>query len=143
MIAADPSWCYTPQNYRLSCRHFIAGPVYLAQDFKTTGSDVKDMIFSSPVCEFGGFIDAITYRATVSRVPVLMQVAGWLYYDPQSSKKLKKGATSQDAPGTIRQFLRVASQLAETRDFYSVEDAHELWSLLPKQFDGFKAGSEH
>lgn len=143
VLAAEASWVFKPGNYRLSCRHFTAGPVYLALAFQTTGADVKDLLFSSPVSEFGGFIDAITYIPTVSRVPALMQVAAWLYYDPRSAKRFKKGAIEQDKPGTIRQFLRVASQLAQTRDFYSVEDAHELWSLLPRQFDEFKGEAEH
>ena len=143
VLAADASWVFNPNDYRLSCRHFTAGPVYLALDFKTTGADVKDLLFSSPIFEFGGFIDAITYKATVSRVPALMQVAAWLYYDPKSAKHFKKGAIAQDKPGTIRQFLRVASQLAQTRDFHSFEDAHELWSIIPKQFDGFKADADH
>lgn len=50
---------------------------------------------------------------------------------------------AQDKPGTVRQFVRVAAQLAETRDFYGVEDASELWSILPGQFDGFKGAAIH
>lgn len=72
-----------------------------------------------------------------------MQVAAWLYYDPAAEKKIKKGVIAQDKPGTVRQFVRVAAQLAETRDFYGVEDASELWSILPGQFDGFKGAAIH
>lgn len=142
-IASTARWIFDHENYRLSVRHFVAGPVYLNYDFYDTSVEVKDMLFSSPPKEFGGFVDAITYKMEGTRLPVLMQVAAWLYHDPSSQKKMKKGTISQDKPGTVREFLRVSSQFAETRDFYGVEDAHELWSILPKQFSGFKGGAEH
>lgn len=142
-LASDARWVYDRDNYRLSMRHFIAGAVYLYYDFRSTDEQVKDMLFSSSPQEFGGFVDAITYKMEGTRLPVLMQVAAWLYYDPKSEKKMKKGVISQDKPGTIRQFLRVAAQFAQTRDFYGVEDAHELWVILPKQFDGFKGVAMH
>ena len=142
-IASDARWIFDPENYRLSMRHFVAGALYLYNDFYETSDEVKDMLFSSPPREFGGFVDAVTYRMEGTRMPALMQVAAWLYYDSSSSKKLQKGATHQDKPGTIRELLRVVSQLAQTRDFYGVEDAHELWSVLPEQFNVFKIGKDH
>lgn len=142
-LASSPRWIFDPENYRLSVRHFVAGALYLFYDFRDTSSEVKDLLFSSPPKEFGGFVDAITYKMEGTRLPVLMQVAAWLYYDPASPKRLKKGVISQDKPGTIREFLRVSSQFAETRDFYGVEDAHELWSILPGQFELFMDGAEH
>lgn len=142
-IASDARWIFDPENYRLSMRHFIAGALYLYYDFYETSSEVKDMLFSCPPREFGGFVDAITYKMEGTRIPALMQVAAWLYYDPSSAKKLKKGVISQDRPGTVRELLRVVSQLAQTRDFYNVADAHELWKTLPMQFSGFKGSAEH
>ena len=47
------------------------------------------------------------------------------------------------AADVISELLRVVSQLAQTRDFYGVEDAHELWSVLPEQFNVFKIGKDH
>lgn len=142
-LASDARWVFDPDNYRLSMRHFVAGPLYLHYDFYQTGDEVKDMLFSSSPKEFGGFIDAITYKMEGTRLPVLMKVAAWLYYDASSPKKMKKGVISQDKPGTVREFLRVVSQLAQTRDFYGVEDAPALWNVLPKQFDGFKGDVQH
>lgn len=142
-IAANAHWIYDVTNYRLSMRHYIAGAVYLYYDFRTTDDQVKELLFWSAPQEFGGFIDAITYKKEGTRLPALMQVAAWLYYDPAAEKKIKKGVIAQDKPGTVRQFVRVAAQLAETRDFYGVEDASELWSILPGQFDGFKGAAIH
>ena len=138
-LASDPRWIFDHENYRLSVRHFIAGPIYLYYDFHDTSKEVKDMLFFSPPKEFGGFIDAITYKMEGTRMPVLIQTAACLYYDPDSPKRMKRGVTSQDKPGTVRELLRVVSQLAQTRDFYDVGDTDELLRILPQQFDRFKS----
>lgn len=137
-IASAARWIYDPDNYRLSMRHFIAGPIYLAHDLYATSKEVKDILFCSPVKEFGGFIDAVTYKMEGTRLPASMQVAARLYYDPQSENCLKRGAVSQNRKGSIRELLRVISHFAQTYDFYGVEDAQSLWDLLPSQFDAFK-----
>lgn len=142
-LASDPRWIFDHENYRLSVRHFIAGPLYLYYDFHDTSEEVKDMLFFSPPKEFGGFIDAITYKMEGTRMPVLIQTAARLYYDPDSPKRMKKGVTSQDKPGTVRELLRVVSQLAQTRDFYDVGDTNELLRILPKQFDRFNSSVAH
>lgn len=137
-LSSNARWIFDHNNYRLSVRHIVAGPIYLYQDFLATSEEVKDMLFFSDPKEFGGFIDAITYKMEGTRIPALMQAAAALYYDPTSPKKVKKGVTSQDRPGTVRELLRVASQLAQTRDFYGVNDTEELLRILPPQFDRFK-----
>lgn len=137
-LTSNARWVFDHDNYRLAVRHLVAGPVYLYEDFCETSDEVKDMLFSSPPKEFGAFIDAITYKMEGTRMPALMQVAAYLYYDPTSSKRIKKGATLQHNPGTVRELLRVIAQFAQTRDFYSVNDADELLHILPKQFDKFK-----
>ena len=139
-LASNARWIYDHDNYRLSVRHLVAGPVYLYQDFYDTSDEVKDMLFFTSPKEFGGFIDAITYKMEGTRMPALMQAAADLYYDPVSPKRIKKGVTSQDKPGTVRELLRVVSQLAQTRDFYNASDAVELLRILPLQFDRFKSG---
>lgn len=139
-LASSARWIYDHDNYRLSVRHLVAGPVYLYQDFYDTSDEVKDMLFFTSPKEFGGFIDAITYKMEGTRMPALMQAAANLYYDPVSPKRIKRGVTSQDKPGTVRELLRVVSQLAQTRDFYNASDAVELLRILPLQFDRFKSG---
>lgn len=141
-LTSNARWVFDHDNYRLAVRHLVAGPVYLYKDFYDTSDEVKDMLFFSPPREFGGFIDAITYKMEGVRMPALMQAAAGLYYDHESSKRIKKGATSQDKPGTVRELLRVISQLAQTRDFYSAKDAKELLRILPSQFDRFKSTSQ-
>lgn len=140
-LTSNARWIFDHDNYRLSVRHLIAGPIYLYQDFYDTSKEVKDMLFFSSPKEFGGFIDAVTYKMEGTRMPALMQAAASLYYDPVSPKRIKRGVTSQDKPGTVRELLRVISQLAQTRDFYEVKDAPELLRILPPQFDRFKSVS--
>lgn len=142
-IASTPRWIYDFEIYRLSVRHYVAGPLYLWLDFHGADDSVQDMLFSAPPAEFGGFIDAITYKMEGTRIPATMQVAAWLYYDANNSKRLKKGSTAQDKPGTIRELLRVVSQFTQTRDFYGVNDASEMWHILPSQFAAFKGEAQH
>ena len=137
-VASNPRWIYDRGNYRYSIRHFIAGTLYLYHDFHAIGDDVKDMLFSSSPREFGRLVDAMTYKMEGTRSPVAVKMIAKLYYDPSVSRKFKSGAVSQDKPGTIRELLRVISQIGMTRDFYSADDADELWRILPGQFDGFK-----
>jgi len=139
-VASNPRWIYDRGNYRYSIRHFIAGALYLYHDFHAIGEDVKDMLFSSSPREFGRLVDAMTYKMEGTRSPVAVKMIAKLYYDPSVSRKFKSGAVSQDKPGTIRELLRVISQIGMTRDFYSADDADELWRILPSQFDGFKNG---
>lgn len=139
-VASNPRWIYDRENYRYSIRHFIAGALYLYHDFHSIGDDVKDMLFSSSPREFGRLVDAMTYKMEGTRSPVAVKMIAKLYYDPSVSRKFKSGAVSQDKPGTIRELLRVISQIGMTRDFYCADDAEELWQILPSQFNGFKNG---
>lgn len=142
-ISAEYCWIYDSKEYRYSRRHFIAGAIYLNNDFESLGEEGKELFFTSKPNEFGGFIDAVTYKEEFARTPAMLQVAVWLYYDKESPKKMKSGVTSQNKPGTIRELTRMADQFAMTYDFYSLEDASKLWKLLPPQFDKFKGSAQH
>lgn len=142
-VAADYCWIYDPEMYRFSRRHFIAGTIYLYKDFEGACDWAKEILFSGEPWLFSGFLDAITYKEEGFRLPALLQVAAWLYYDPNSSKKIKYGSTSQDKPGALRELIRVVAQFAMTYDFSSKEDASKLWNKLPGQFKKFKGDSIH
>lgn len=142
-VATNPRWIFDFENYRLAVRHYVAGPLYLWLDFRNADNTIRDMLFSESPAAFGGFIDAIAYRMEATRIPAVMQVAAWLYYDGNDPKKLKKSAANQHRPGAIRELLRVVSQFAQTRDFYGIGDANELWRILPSQFNTFKGESTH
>lgn len=142
-VAADCCWVYDPDEYRFARRHFIAGAVYLHNDFKCINQDGIEVFFAGEPNTFGGFIDAITYREEFARIPAMLQIAVWLYHKPDSPKKVKPGATNQKKPGTVRELTRMADQFAMTYDIFAAEDASKLWKLLPTQFDRFKGDAQH
>lgn len=142
-IGPEYCWVYDPEQYRYSRRHFIAGTIYLNHDFESLGREGKELFFTAKPNEFGGLIDAVTYKEEFARIPAMLQVLVWLYYDGNSKKKMKIGATSQDKPGTVRELTRMSDQFAMTYDLYCLEDASKLWKLLPSQFDKFKGGAQH
>ena len=142
-LGADARWIYEADDYRASRRHYVAGPIYLYLDFEKCCDNAKDLLFSAKLTAFSGMRDAITYTPEVGRIPAFMEVVAWLYYNSASPRKIKPGSSSQDKPGTIRDLIHVIGQFAKTRDFYEIEDAVELWDLLPEQFDKFKGKAVH
>ncbi|MBP5787183.1 MAG: hypothetical protein J6Y19_05155 [Kiritimatiellae bacterium] len=139
----DSCWIYEPDNYREFRRHYFAGSIYLYRDFEKCCEEAKEILFSGKLTAFGAMRDAITYNQEMARIPAVMEVVGWLYYSQNSARKIKPGSAIQDKPGTIRDLIRVIAQFAKTRDFYAIEDAVELWDLLPEQFDRFKSELAH
>ena len=142
-VATDYCWIFDPDEYRYSRRHFVAGTMYLHSDFSHAVSDGLEMFFAGEPSLFGGMLDAITYREEFARIPAMLQTAVWLYYKPDSVKKVKPGSATQDKPGTIRELARMADQFAMTYDIFNTEDAGKLWNLLPAQFDKFKGDAKH
>ncbi len=142
-VATDCCWVFDPDEYRFSRRHFVAGTMYLYRDFSNAVSEGLEMFFAGEPYLFGGLLDAITYKEEFARIPAMLQTAVWLYYKPDSVKKVKPGAATQDKPGTIRELARMADQFAMTYDIFNAEDAGKLWNLLPAQFDKFKGGVQH
>lgn len=142
-VATDCCWIFDPDEYRFSRRHFVAGTMYLHRDFGHAVSEGLEMFFAGEPYLFGGLLDAITYKEEFARIPAMLQTAVWLYYKPDSVKKVKPGAATQDKPGTVRELARMADQFAMTYDIFETEDAGKLWNLLPAQFDKFKGDAKH
>ncbi len=142
-VATDCCWVFDPEEYRFSRRHFVAGTMYLHRDFGHAVSDGLDMFFAGEPYSFGGLLDAITYKEEFARIPAMLQIAVWLYYNPDSASKVKPGATNQSKPGTIRELARMVDQFAMTYDIFDAKDANKLWNLLPSQFDRFKGNARH
>lgn len=142
-VATDCCWVFDPDEYRFSRRHFVAGTMYLHRDFGNAVSEGLEMFFAGEPYLFGGLLDAITYKEEFARIPAMLQTAVWLYYKPDSVKKVKPGSATQDKPGTVRELARMADQFAMTYDIFNAEDANKLWNLLPAQFDKFKGDAQH
>lgn len=142
-LATDCCWVFDPNVYRFSRRHFVAGTMYLHRDFGHAVSEGLEMFFAGAPYSFGGLLDATTYKEEFARIPAMLQIAVWLYYNPVSANKVKPGAATQGKPGTIRELARMADQFAMTYDIFDAEDAGKLWNLLPSQFDRFKGSTQH
>ena len=142
-VATNDCWVFNPSEYRYSRRHFVAGTMYLYRDFGHAVKDGLEMFFAGEPSTFGGLLDAVTYREEFARIPAMLQIAVWLYYDPDSASKVKSGAATQGKPGTIRELARMADQFAMTYDIFDAEDAGKLWNLLPQQFNKFKGNAVH
>ena len=142
-VATDCCWIFDPDEYRFSRRHFVAGTMDLHRDFGHSVTEGLEMFFAGEPYSFGGLLDAITYKEEFARIPAMLQTAVWLYYKPDSSKKVKPGAATQDKPGTVRELARMADQFSMTYDIFDAKDAGKLWNLLPSQFDKFKGDAQH
>lgn len=142
-VATDCCWVFDPGEYRFYRRHFIAGTMYLHRDFGHAVKEGVDMFFAGEPYLFGGLLDAITYKEEFARIPAMLQIAVWLYYNPGSASKVKPGSATQGKPGTVRELTRMADQFAMTYDIFDAEDAGKLWNLLPSQFDKFKGDADH
>jgi hypothetical protein len=68
--------------------------------------------------------------------PAVVSAATRLYYDPSKGRLKRSGA--RGAPGTVRRFAEILTQLDVVWDLYSMS-AEELIAMLPPEFDRFRA----
>ena len=142
-IVSDARWIYQPHSLMVWRRHFIAGNVYLYLDFKHIGKELQEMFFEAgPLVQFNTITDILTHVSGVYQAPAAMQVAAWLYYNPDSKAKIKTGTTGLGG-GAARRLTTVAQQFALTWDFKEANSASELWNKLPSEFAKYKGDIKH
>lgn len=137
-IVTDTRWVYDPSSNLVARRHFVAGIIYLYLDFRSSGEEIVDMNFCGPVYQFNTITDVVTHYNSLMQNPAALTVAGWLYHDPKSAKRIKRGAA-----GHIRHLAQFADRVMRTWDVYDVDSASRLWRMLPKGFDAYKGAVEH
>lgn len=143
-LTTNARWIFDPDNFQDGRRHYVAGNVYLYLDIKGAGQEALDMfLVAGPVTQFNTITDIMTHVQSGIQSPAIMRVAGWLYYDPNTATKIKRGATTDDKKGAARRLTTVVQQLDVTWDFYDVENASLLWSRLPAEFAEYKGASLH
>lgn len=143
-LTANARWIFDPDNFQDGRRHYVAGNVYLYQDIKNAGQEALDMfLVAGPVTQFNTITDIMTHVQSGIQSPAIMRVAGWLYYDPNTATKIKRGATTDDKKGAARRLTTVVQQLDVTWDFHDVDNASLLWSRLPAEFADFKGNTQH
>lgn len=143
-LTADARWIFDHENFQNGRRHYIAGNVYLYLDIKDAGKEAVEMfLVAGPVTQFNTITDIMTHVQAGVQSPAVMKVAGWLYYNPESKNRIKRGTTTDGKSGAARRLTTVVQQLDVTWDFYDLSNASKLWKKLPEEFDEFKNGVEH
>ena len=142
-VTANARWIYDIDDFQNGRRHYIAGTLNLFLQTMSMSVGVQKMFFSAPPTEFSKLADVLTRVTIVAQSPAVLQVAGWLYYDPKTKKRFKVGAGVEGRKGSVFELARVVRQLGSTWDFFDLCAADLLWEKLPKQFDEFKVGGKN
>ena len=90
------------------------------------------MLLYSPVHQHGRFIFDLGYRRDLLTNRGLIELADRLYWNAKT-RRPKRGASSDDQPGSLRRLIAVAQQLDMNYDLYGMS-ATEIEALLPGEF---------
>jgi hypothetical protein len=121
---------YVPSDRRPE-RHLLAGAYKL---HKLHGQHARVLLHPA-VHQHGRFIFDLDYRRDLLTNRGLIEVADRLYWNAHT-KRPKRGASSDDRPGSLRRLIAVAQQLELNYDLYGMS-AGEILALLPDEFDGW------
>ena len=119
---------YIPTDQRPE-RHLLAGPYKL---YRLHGEHAR-VLLHPPVHQHGRFIFDLDYRRDLLANRGLIQVVNDLYWNPKT-KRPRRGATSDDRPGSLRRLIAVVQQFELNYDLYGMSAA-EIRALLPAEFD--------
>ncbi|HVS30734.1 MAG TPA: hypothetical protein VMS98_04680 [Thermoanaerobaculia bacterium] len=119
---------YIPADQRPE-RHLLAGPYKL---YRLHGEHAR-VLLHPPVHQHGRFIFDLDYRRDLLTNRGLIQVVDDLYWNPET-KRPRRGATSDDRPGSLRRLIAVVQQFELNYDLYGMS-AEEIRALLPAEFD--------
>ena len=125
---------YIPTDQRPE-RHLLAGPYKL---YKLHGEHAR-VLLHPPVHQHGRFIFDLDYRRDLLTNRGLIQVVDDLYWNPKT-KRPRRGATSDDRPGSLRRLIAVVQQFELNYDLYGMSAA-EIRALLPAEFDVWEKSS--
>jgi hypothetical protein len=123
---------YVPSDRRPE-RHLLAGAYKL---YKLHGEHARVLLHPA-VHQHGRFIFDLDYRRDLLTNRGLIEVVDRLYWNGRT-RRPKRGAASDDRPGSLRRLIAVAQQLDLNYDLYGM-NADEMLSLLPDEFDGWTA----
>jgi hypothetical protein len=119
---------YIPTDQRTE-RHLLAGPYKL---YRLHGEHAR-VLLHPPVHQHGRFIFDLDYRRDLLTNRGLIQVVDDLYWNPKT-KRPRRGATSDDRPGSLRRLIAVVQQFELNYDLFGMSAA-EIRALLPAEFD--------
>ncbi|MEV7132661.1 hypothetical protein AB0N24_07200 [Arthrobacter sp. NPDC093128] len=135
MIRRADRYILRPNDYQTYYRHYLSGPYRI---YKAHLDDIASVraVLANPVNQPGEVVEQLASKQDIISNRTLMGVATRLYVDPNTNN-LKTGSRSKGG-GSPRRLADVLYQLDQTWDTGAMS-ADEVISLLPKEFDRFKA----
>jgi hypothetical protein len=132
---ARARWVPEADNFQRYYRHLVFGPYAVFRAHSRAPQNTRCLLSTIP-SKPGEVFEQIVARQEIVTNAVVVAVANRLYWNA-SAKSLWRGAGGADA-GSSRRFVQVLQQFDVTFDLYSMSE-DELWELLPKEFDKYKA----
>ena len=124
---------YIPSSRRPQ-RHLLAGAYGL---YRLHGEHARVLLHPS-VHQHGRFLFDLDYRRDLLTNRGLIEVVDRLYWNPATSRP-KRGAASDNQPGSLRRLIAVIQQLDLNYDLYGMS-AREIEALLPSEFEAWRNG---
>ncbi len=115
-------------------RHLLAGPYKL---FTMHGRNAR-LLLHPAVHQHGAFVYDLGFRRDLITNRGLIEAIDLLYWDTKRNRP-KRGASSDNRPGTLRRLIAVVQQLDFNYDLHGMRAA-EILGLLPPEFDGWQPG---
>lgn len=113
-------------------RHLLIG-AYTA--YRMHGERAR-LLLHPAVHQHGRFLFDLGSRRDLITNRGLVEVVDRLYWNART-KRPKRGASSEDRPGSLRRLIAVVQQLDFNYDLYGMS-AEEILALLPPEFGGWK-----
>lgn len=130
-------WIPVVGDFRRYYRHLLAGPYRV---YKAHREDPERTLalLCGPPHELSFVYQELASRQELVTNAAVVEAATRLYYDADKGR-LKRAGRAR-APGSVRRFAELLTQLDVTWDLYSMS-ADELVAMLPPEFDRFRRRS--
>lgn len=115
-------------------RHLLLGPYFVYFNSRDNPDRVRVLLYNNPTTMNEVMVQFGSYQ-TLMQNKSLQSVVQRLYFD-EKAKRIKKGAGGKEA-GTPRRLMDFFRQIELNYDLPSI-DEHDIWSMLPKEFQKFK-----
>lgn len=135
-IGADPRLVYDAMSHMTGHRHLLCFPFYLYNAYHDQPDICKVILWHRPSV-YNDLVEQLLSRQFIVQNPAMLKAANELYFD-ENTASTKRGAAG-DGRGGVRRFVTMADQFSMTRDFFEMKDAREFLTLLPQEFDRFRA----
>ncbi len=127
-------WIPMLDKRRLYHRHLVLGPYLVYRAFAPEAERAMALLFDPPNRSRSTLVREITER-TFATSPAVVEGVTRLYYAKEKGQ-MKRGAGGA-APGSVKRFVDLMSQLDRTYDLWAI-NCDQLLSLLPDEFSKYR-----